>query len=258
MRFPKETRALIHRAGANPVSIPWPAGAAEPQEGRVYWVQSAEDLEAEHKRREESPDTCAEVMASMNPKPPKTKAEIEEEREENEKAIAVKAEAVLRERFNGDRRQMGHAEAVARFLLGERAKRRRNTRAPLAGSERILVIDAEILDTGWTVKVAQYEDPDPIHHLRVKGKVSAGPNPIEGYQEPTELEPEQMPPVSDFERRREEEEALKIEHKASVDTAAILKAEDKLLKQRRKGKRSVLGERAVDRARKRAELVSAA
>jgi hypothetical protein len=206
MRFPKETRALIHEAAPHPARIPWPAGS-EPTTGRLYWVQSAEDLEAERKRREDSPDTCAEVLAGM-------------------------------------RRRLNPNEPVS-----TPKRRRRNPRAPLAGSERIRVIDAEIKEVGWEALVEVYEEPDPVRHLRVKAKVPAGPNPIEGYQEPTEIEPEQLPPIR---RRLEEEEALRIAHAASIDHASVIKAEQKLLDQRRRGRRSKLAEEAVQRAKKRA------
>lgn len=205
MRFPKETRALIHEAAPHPVIIPWP-GAAEPQNGRLYWVQSAEDLDTERKRREESPETCAEVMAKMN--------------EKAGKPGATKPK-----------------------------RRRRNARAPLAGSERIYVIATEILDQGWNAKVILYEDPDPIRHLQIKAKVPAGPDPLDGHHLPTETESEQIPPERD---PIEEEEALRIAHKASIDRASVLKAEQHLLNQRRKGRRSKLAEEAVERAKRRA------
>jgi hypothetical protein len=216
MRFPKETRALIHDAAPHPTTIPWPAGAAEPQKGRLYWVQSAEDAEAERKRREASPETCADVLAGMHLRHYGTEPKI------------------------------------------KRKKRRRVSRSPLAGSERILVIDTAIQEIGWEAKVVRYEDPDPITHVRIKARVPAGPDPLDGHPCKTETEPEQITQPSTHERRCEEEEALKVEHKASIDHSAILKAERHLLDQRRKGKRSKLAEEAVERAKRRAEESSAA
>lgn len=220
MRFPKETRALIHEAGQNPVTVPWPAGEREPQKGRVYWLQNQEDAkEAERKakaRREHSPETCAEVLAGMH------------------------------------RRHYGTEPE------GEKKKRRRAPATrPRAGDPRIMVIDAAILDKGWEAKVALYVDPDPVAHLRVKAKVPAGPNPFTGEHEPTQTEAEQMQPQPTWERRLEEEQALKLAHKASVSMSEAMKAEQKLLNQRRKGKRSKLAEEALQRARKRADLASA-
>jgi hypothetical protein len=88
--------------------------------------------------------------------------------------------------------------------------------------------------------------------------VPAGPNPIDGYQEPAETEPEQLDEPSTQDRRLEEEAAMKLAHKASVDFAEVYKAEKKLLDQRRKGRRSKLKEEAIERAKKRAALSSAA
>ncbi len=62
MRFDKETRTAIHEASPNAVTIRWPAGATQPERDRVYWLQSAEELEKENERL----DTCAEVLAEMH------------------------------------------------------------------------------------------------------------------------------------------------------------------------------------------------
>lgn len=69
MRFDKETRTAIHEASPNAATIRWPAGAGQPEKGRVYWLQSAEELQRENERL----DTCAEVMAAMKKKRPKKK-----------------------------------------------------------------------------------------------------------------------------------------------------------------------------------------
>lgn len=248
MRFPKETRAAILSAAPHSARIQWPAGS-EPKPGRVYWVQSAEDLEAEQRRRESSPDTCAEVLGGMN-KRAKKRAETDEEREAR---INREAATVLVEEFGGDLARQADAYEMARIRITAKTprKRRRSVRGPVAGQERILVIDAEIQDIGWEAVVELYEDPDPVRHLRVKAKVPAGPNPILGYQEPTETEPEHIPPIRSRQERLEAEEALRISHEASVDHAAAFRAERKLIDQRRKGKRSKLAEEAVARAKKR-------
>lgn len=223
MRFDKETRALIHEAAPHPVTITWPKGEREPRKGRIYWLQSKEDAEEADKkakaRREHSPETHAEVMAGMH-----------------------------RRRYDKEPDRP------------KKKRRRQETSArPRAGDLRIMVIDTEILKEGWEALVALYEDPDPVNHAGIKARVPSGPNPIDpefGY-EVTQTEPEQIVKPPSRARRLEEEEALKIAHKASVDYASVFRAEQKLLNQRRKGKRSILAEQAVQRARKRAELVSA-
>lgn len=221
MRFDKETRALIHEGAPHPVTIPWPKGEREPREGRIYWLQSKEDAEEADKkakaRREHSPETHAEVMAGM------------------------------------------HRRRYGKEPEHPKKKRRRQETAtrPRTGDLRIMVIDTEILEEGWEALVSLYEDPDPVNHAGVKAKVPAGPNPIDGFHEPTETESEQIVKPPSRTRRLEEEEALKIEHKASLGMAEVLRAEQKLLNQRRRGKRSKRDEEAVKRARRRAELASA-
>lgn len=211
---------MIFEADPNAVMIPWPAGAAEPQKGRVYWLQSEEDAEAIAEKakaqREYSPGTCAEVLAGM------------------------------------------HRRLYGKEPERKKKKRRRPIGRPKAGDARLVVIDTAVLDIGWEAKVALYEDPDPVAHLRVKAKVPAGPNPIEGFQEPTELEPEQIITPSTRARREEEEQALRIEHRGSIDRSEVVKAEQKLIDQRRRGKSGKLAEEALERAKKRASAIDAA
>lgn len=223
MRFPKETRALIHEAYPNPVTVPWPSGERQPQPNRLYWLQSAEDLqEAEDKekrRREYSPETHAEVMAGM-------------------------------------KRRAG-------TLVKEppKPKRRRDQLLrPKAGDLRILVIDVEIQERGWTAKVVLYEDPDPVRHTGLKTRVKGGAHPIDKEWGPVaaELEQEELEPQSAHDRRLEEESVLKVAHQASVDRTYLLRQEKKLLDSRRKGHRSPLKEEAIERARKREAQQSAA
>jgi hypothetical protein len=66
MRFDKETRAKIHEAAPNSVTIKWPAGAAEPQKGRVYWLQSLEEAKRDKERLEYSPPKQRDVLAAMH------------------------------------------------------------------------------------------------------------------------------------------------------------------------------------------------
>lgn len=250
MRFPKETRAAIQSAAPHPARIAWPAGS-EPKPGKLYWLQSAEDLELERERRTASPETCAELLAGIN------KERGPETEEDRERRVQRETEAVLAGKVKGVPRgsvSLEDAEAIARDRVGDgpRKRRRPPVRGPLAGSERIRVIDSEIQESGWKATVELYEDPDPLQHLRVKAKVPSGPDPVEGFQRSTELEPEQMKEQDSLERRREEEEALVVEHKGSVDRSLVMKAEQHLANLRRRGKRSKLAEEAVQRAKKRA------
>jgi hypothetical protein len=225
MRFCKETRALIHKAAPHSTTIPWPQGEREPKVGRIYWLQSKEDAEEAEKkekaRRERSPDTHAEVMAGMR------------------------------------RRRLGEEAVVAAQV--KKGKHQPLAPRPQAGDHRVMVVDRAILDKGWEATVVLYEDPDPVNHAGIKAKVPAGPNPLDGVHEQTETEPEQIAetPFQKHRRRLEEQDSLKLEHTASVDRAAVMKAEQKLINQRRRGKRSILAEQAVARARKRTELVTA-
>lgn len=220
MRFPKETRALIQGAAPHSVTIPWPAGEREPQKGRLYWLQSIEDAK---------------------------------EAEEKEKRAREHSPETCREVMAGMHRRR-HGKDPESF---KPKKRPRSIARPKAGDDRITVIDTTILDIGWEAKVALYVDPDPVNHSGVKARVPAGPNPIFGHNEPTETEPEQIVSSASRSRRLEEEEALKLEHRASVDHSAAMKAEQTLLNQRRRGKRSKLKEEATTRALRRADLVSA-
>jgi len=225
MRFDKNTRALVQKAAPHPATIVWPKGEREPKVGRVYWLQSKEDAEEavkkERARREHSPDTHAEVMAGMR------------------------------------RRLLGEEADVE--VKVKRGKRQPLAPRPKAGDHRILVIERTILNKGWEATVVLYEDPDPTNHAGIKAKVPAGPNPLDGIHEPTETEPEQILETlfQKHRRRLEEEASLKLEHAASVGRAEVTKAEQKLLKQRRRGKRSILAEQAVARARKRVDRVAA-
>ncbi len=220
MRFDKETRAAIHEAAPGSTTIRWPTGAAEPQKGRVYRMQSLEDArEAEDKdkrHRYEHPETCAAVLALMH------------------------------ERRYGSKPE------------GYRPKRRKqSTRRPQAEDPCIKVLAVSILERGWEATVALYEDPDPKRHTGIKAKIPAGPHPIFGHQEKAETEPEAIVIAPNRSEREDAEKAKEIEHAVSVDEAEIAKAAKRLADQRRKGKAGTQAQAALERARRRAELASA-
>lgn len=130
-------------------------------------------------------------------------------------------------------------------------------RRPTKEDPCILVLDVEVLDRGWEATVVMYEDPDPIRHTGLKTKVPAGVHPIFGHQEKVELEAEQLVTAPSRSEREDAEEALKIEHEASVDQSKIASAERKLNNERRRGRSGTQAARALERSRKRAELASA-
>ena len=131
-------------------------------------------------------------------------------------------------------------------------------RRPTKDDPCIKVLDVAMLDRGWEATVTLFEPADPIRHTGIKAKVPAGPHPIFGHHEQTETEAEQIVTAPSRSEREDAEEALAIEHKASVDHAEVAKAARKLANERRRGRRGVQAERALKRARKRAELASAA
>lgn len=136
-------------------------------------------------------------------------------------------------------------------------KKPRVKRKSLAGAMRILVEDVQgDAAVGWKATVRLVTDP--VQHVRMKAKVPAGPDPITGQQEPTETEPEQTPLQRSRTERVEEEEALKLEHKASVDQAVALNAERDVRRAAGKKKPGGLSLAAAERARRRAEQSSAA
>ncbi|HYJ20827.1 MAG TPA: hypothetical protein VEW07_02245 [Solirubrobacterales bacterium] len=217
MRFPKDTVAAIHDAAPYSTKIRWPAGAAEPQKNRVYWLQVEEEekaAEEKAKRRSEySPETHADVLAWM------------------------------------------HFRRYGKWPEGYKPKKAKTARK--RPDNVLLVLDVEILEQGWEATVAIYEDPDPIRHTGLKTKVPAGPNPIDGFHEVTEMESEQIIYWLSRREREELEDVLKFEHQASVDGKKIAEKERKVYELRRRGKRSILAEAAVDRAKKRAALNTA-
>jgi hypothetical protein len=218
MRFPKETVAAIHDAAPHSTVIRWPAGAAEPQKGRVYWLQVEEEMKAAEekaeRRAEYSPETHADVLAWM------------------------------------------HFRRYGRWPEGYEPKPVKVPRK--RPDDVLLVLDVEPAGRrGWDVRVAIFEDPDPVRHTGLKTRVAGGPNPINGAPEPTELEPEKIVVPESRSEREDREDAHKVEHEISVHAKTIGRAEQKLANERRRGKRSKLAQQALERARKRAALVDA-
>lgn len=136
-------------------------------------------------------------------------------------------------------------------------KKPRVKRKTVSGAMRILVEDVEgDKAVGWKATVRLVTDP--VQHVRMKAKVPAGPDPITGQQEPTETEPEHLPLQRSRTERVEEEEALKLEHKASVDLVVALNAEREVRRAAGKKKPGGLSLAAAERAQRRAEESSAA
>lgn len=130
-------------------------------------------------------------------------------------------------------------------------------RRPSKEDPCILVLDVEDLEPGWGATVVMYEDADPVRHTGLKTKVPAGPHPIFGHQEKVETEQEHILTAPSRREREDAEDALKIEHEASVDQSKIATAERKLSNERRRGRSGTQAARALERAKKRAELDSA-
>jgi hypothetical protein len=215
MRFDKETRTKIHEAAPNSTTIKWPAGAAEPQKGRVYWLQSLEDAQREKERLEYSPPQQRDVLAQM------------------------------------------HLHFYGAWPKGYKpSKRKGKRRKP---DDVIMVLDVLLLERGWDVTVALFEDPDPVRHTGLKTKIQGGAHPIdkEWGTVATELEAEKILVPLSRREREEQEDVLEFEHDASVDEKRIAEKERTVHNLRRRGKRSTLAEVAVERARRRAALQDA-
>jgi|GEM_PF-4297652 len=212
MRFPKLTRTLIANAKGKPVEIVWPEG--EPEVGQVAWVQSAEE------EPRDPAETHRKVMAEMFRRQGKP---------------VEKAPKKRRRRSRFQRPQKG------------------DPRLEVLGNRRLSWSDAggTVLHC-WLAVIERYEEPTPVHYLQTKAFIPAGPDPITGEPEKAETEPEQIPEseIQWHHRRMEEQEALRIDHAASVDDAALARAEQHLRRQKRP---SPLALAAAKRARKRAE-----
>jgi hypothetical protein len=130
-------------------------------------------------------------------------------------------------------------------------------RRPTKEDPCIIVLEVSVLDRGWEAAVSLFEDPDPIRHTGLKTKVPAGPHPLFGYNEKVETEPEQIVTAPSRSEREDAEDALKIEHQCSIDRSKIATAERKLSTERRRGRSGTQAARALERVKKRAELVSA-
>ncbi|HUB99114.1 MAG TPA: hypothetical protein VMS11_04760 [Solirubrobacterales bacterium] len=217
MRFPKKTVAAIHDAAPGTITVRWPGGA-EPQKGRVYWLQSAEDAKAAERkaknRREYSPETHHEVLAHM------------------------------------------YKRRYGKFPAGYKPKRRKAVRRK--PPTVIHVVAVEILDRGWEATVALFDDPDPVRHLPIKTRVPAGQDPLDGFYVAVELEPEQIIVGLTRPEREDSEDTFKLEHQASVDSAEIRKWEKRIEEARRKRKPTHFAEAGLERARRRVALDAAA
>lgn len=217
MRFDKETRTQIREAAPGSVTIKWPAGAEEPQKGRTYRVQSLEEYEKAKEERNESPDTCREVLAQMH------------ERRYGKKPAGYK-----------------------------KPRRRRLATRPLTEEDCIIVLDIDpVGKKAWEATVSLHEEADPIRHLHLKARVPAGPHPLEEIHEKVETEPEQIIAPPSRSEREDDDEALRVEHVASIDTAEIARLERKLAGERRRGKPGKRTQIALERAKKRVALDSA-
>jgi hypothetical protein len=216
MRFPQETCAAIHEAFPNPTTIKWPGGAAEPQKGRTYRLQKDEEV----KKREAKARNQLEYS-------PKSCGQVME----NMRAAAA------------GRKPM---------KVGPKRHHRTNT-GRSSGDAQIEVLAVTILERGWEVSAVLHDDPDPVLHTGLKTKLK-GPNPQTKVMEPTELEPEKILVPQSRREREESADALKLEHRASIDEETLKEAEQVVKKQREHGKRSVLAEQAVERARRRVEM----
>jgi hypothetical protein len=224
MRFPKDTVAAIHDAAPYSTKIRWPAGAAEPQKNRVYWLQVEEEekaAEEKAKRRSEySPETHADVMAWM------------------------------------------HFRRYGKWPEGYKPKKVKTARK--RPDDVVLVIDFEVAGVrGWDATVVIYEDPDPVRHTGLKTRVKGGSSTLflgedrEPAVEPTEMEPEKILTPESRGDREDKEDAFKLEHQVSIKTDELGRAEQKLLNQRRRGKRSKQAEEALKRRQKRRGEVDA-
>jgi hypothetical protein len=149
------------------------------------------------------------------------------------------------------------AQAAGRKPLKVGPKRHHRTNTGRSSGDALIeVLAVTILERGWEVSVVLHDDPDPILHTGLKTKLR-GANPETKVWEPTELEPEKMLVPLSRREREEAEDALKLEHHASIDEEALKDAEKVVKRQREQGKRSVLAEQAVDRARRRVEMAPA-
>lgn len=219
MRFDKKTRAAIHKASPEAVVIDWPSLSEAPKKGKKYRLLKA-----------------AVPQPPDEPAQPKTKPEPETPRCKD-----VMAEM--------------HKARYGRYPQGY--KKPRAKRKSISGAMRILVEDVEgDAAHGWKATVRLVTDP--VQHVRMKAKVPAGQDYKDGPFQKAELEPEHMPLQRSRTERIEEEEALKLEHKASVDRTVALNAVREARRKSGKKKPGGLALAAAERAQRRAQESSAA
>jgi hypothetical protein len=218
LRFDKETRAAIHKASPETVVIDWPSTTEGPVKGKKY------RLLKEQTPAVEDPAAPPKVREPETPRCRDVMAEMHKKR---------------------------HGRYPADY------KKPRVKRKSVSGAMRILVEDVQgDAAHGWKATVRLVTDP--VQHVRMKAKVPAGPDPLTGVQEPTETEPEGLPLQRSRTERVEEDEALKLEHKASVDRAVAIAAVREARRKAGKKKPGGLAMAAAERAVRRAEWSSAA
>lgn len=222
MRFDKETRAKIQQGGSGSITIRWPARQPAPEKGRTYRVQALEDIEKAEARLEYSPPSQRDVLAQMY--------------------------------------KSFYGEWPADYEPPKPELRR-----PSKADPCILVLDVEILERGWEATVTLWEEADPVRHTGLKTRISGGLDPLSTLagdpitgQTPTELEPEQIVKAPTRAERQDEEESLRLEHKASAAALDIAKAQKQVDDEIRQGKPGKLAAQALERAKRRARLADAA
>ncbi|HEX6456256.1 MAG TPA: hypothetical protein VF009_07020 [Solirubrobacterales bacterium] len=138
------------------MTIAWPMGQRQPEEGKVYRVQRSSEEIAEVQRielraRQERPETHREVLAEMY--------------------------------------RRHHGEYPEGYEPPKPEKSNGQTEL------QIKVLEVEILPKGWAAKVMQWEEPDPVHGAGVKARHyhPDGPTTLQTYgQAVTEGEPERL------------------------------------------------------------------
>lgn len=216
MKFDNQARTAVQVAAPGIATIRWPSNEIEPEKGRVYRMQS---LEAARK-----------------------KARERKRRREEEPETHAEVMAQMHKRHYGK---------LPEDYKPPRRKRRSRSRGD---TPLIRVLGVTILQAGWEVTVELFEDPDPKRHLRLKARVPAGPNPIDGHPEKTETEQEQTVKAPSRAEREDQEESLRVECIASADRAELARLERKLANERRKGKSAMRTKWALERARRRVDV----
>lgn len=219
MRFDADTCQAIHDATPGSATIRWPAGAEQPEPGRVYWMQSRESLERAEAMRDERSETCREAMAKM-----------------------------YRRRYGRwpDGYKPRRKKSVGRPKNGD----------PMIKVVAVTILE---VGWEAEVTLFEDPDPRRHTGLKTRVPAGLNPIDgfAEKVELESEQMVEELSPVVAARRRAEEKDALKTEHEASIDQTKIAEAERSLADQRRRGKTGDLQRVAIERSRKRAELASA-